>query len=146
MAEVSQVIEIKASPLECYEVITNFRNYPEFLKESKEVKIEKKSGNTWVVRFTTEVLKKFSYTLKMTGKAPKILSWELVEGDMMKSNNGSWKLEALDKNSTKATYTIDIKLALFIPGPISKMIVGSNLPAMMAAFKKRIESKKGTNS
>ena len=64
---------------------------------------------------------------------------------MMKSNNGSWTLEALDKNLTKATYTIDIKLGLFVPGPISKIIVGSNLPAMMSAFKKRIEGKKGKN-
>ena len=35
MAEVSQVIEIKATPAECYEVITDFKNYPEFLKGSR---------------------------------------------------------------------------------------------------------------
>ncbi len=142
MAEASQSIEIKASPKECYEVISDYETYPEFLKEVSSVTIEKKSGHTIDVTFSINLIKKISYTLKMVGKPPKHVTWTFVKGDVIKDNKGEWILEDLGAGTTKATYNIDVSLGLFVPGAISKMLIGSNLPSMLKSFKERIESLK----
>lgn len=142
MAKAEQSIEIKATTKQCFDVITDFESYPDFLKETKGVKIEKKSGNTTEVTFTLELIKKFSYTLKMLAKPTTNLSWSFVKGEIMKDNKGEWVLEDLGGGKTKANYSVDVNLGMFVPGAISKMLIGSNLPAMMDAFKKRIEGKK----
>lgn len=142
MAQASESIEIKASPKDCYAVITDYASYPEFLKETKDVEVGKKSGNSAEVTFRIEVIKKVSYKLKMVGTPPKKVSWTLLEGDIMKKNEGSWELEEISKGVTKATYTVDVDLKLFVPGPIAKMLVGSSLPSMLKSFKKRIEESK----
>lgn len=142
MTQASETIEINASPKDCYDVIMDFEKYPEFLKETKSAVIEKKSGNTLVVSFTLDIIKKIHYTLKMVGKPPKKIQWNLVRSDLMKANSGGWTLEPAGNGTTKAVYLVDVDLGLFVPGAISKMLIGSNLPAMMKAFKKRIEGKK----
>lgn len=138
MAEAIQSIEIKAPAKKCYDVITDYENYPKFLKESKQVTIEKKSGHTADVIYTLDLIKKFTYKLKMVGKSPKTVSWSFLKGDLMKKNEGEWTLE--EKNGvTKATYRVDIEFNLFVPSMISKMLIGSNLPSMLKAFKAQIE-------
>lgn len=140
MASVEETIEVKASVKDCLAVITDYEAYPDFLKETKEVIVGKKSGKTCEVTFHIEVIKKISYTLKMTEGA-KGITWTFVKGDMMKDNKGSWKLEDLGDGLTSATYSIDVNLGLLVPGSVAKMLIGSNLPAMLKAFKQRIESK-----
>ena len=141
MAKATQSIEIKADPKDCYDVITDFGNYPQFLNETKSVEVVKKGANAWEVKFTIEVIKKVSYTLNIVGKPGKGLSWSLISGDMMKSNDGGWVLEDLG-GKTLVTYSIEVNLGLFVPGAVSKMLIGSNLPSMLEKFKKRIEGKK----
>lgn len=140
MAKATESIEIKASPKKCYDVITDYESYPEFLKETTGVEIKKKSGNTAEVTFSLNLIKRFSYTLKMTGKPPSKIQWSFVEGDIMKSNDGEWILEEVKKGVTLATYTIEVNLGLLVPGAVSKMLIGSNLPNMLKSFKNRIES------
>ncbi|MBI2338889.1 MAG: SRPBCC family protein [Deltaproteobacteria bacterium] len=142
MAQASESIEINASPKECYDVITDYGRYPEFLTESKNVVVEKKSGHTAEVTFTLDLIKKFSYTLKMVGKPPHTVAWSFVRGALMKRNDGEWTLEKSGNGTTRATYSIDIDLGLFVPGAISRMLIGSNLPGMLKSFKKRIEERK----
>ncbi|MDO8519267.1 MAG: SRPBCC family protein [Deltaproteobacteria bacterium] len=141
MAKAQQSIEIKASPKDCYDIITDFGSYPSFLNEIKSVEVMKKGVNAWEVKFTIEVIKKISYTLNIAGKPGKGLNWSLISGDMMKSNDGGWVLEDLG-GATKATYSVEVNLGLLVPGAVSKMLIGSNLPSMLEGFKKRIESKK----
>ncbi len=142
MSQASKSIEIKAPVKDCFKVISDYEAYPEFLKETKSVAIGKKSGKSFEVTYELDLIKTISYTLKITEDAPNGLSWTLVRGDMMKSNTGSWELEAIDKNTTMATYNIDIGLGLLVPGSVAKMLVSNSLPAMLEAFKKRIEGMK----
>lgn len=146
MAKVSESIDIEASPETCFRVITDYEKYPSFLKETKGVVVRKKSGQTAEVTYSIEVIKKISYTLKMVGKPPTTIAWSLLEGDMMKKNSGEWNLKGSGNGKTRATYTIDVEFGIFVPGMISKMLVGSNLPSMLKSFKKRIEEEeKRTN-
>ena len=138
MAKVSESIEIDAAPETCFKVITDYEKYPSFLKETKSVVVRKKTGQTAEVTYTIEVIKRISYTLKMIGKAPSTITWSLLEGEMMKKNSGEWNLKGTN-GKTRATYSVDIEFGIFVPGMISKMLVGSNLPTMLKSFKKKIE-------
>lgn len=139
---VSQDIEIKASPKECYEVITDYESYPEFLSDLNEVDVKGRKAQSCEVTYHIKVIKDITYTLKMKGKPHSRVEWTFVKGDFMKDNHGFWELEEIKKGVTRATYNIDIKFPLLVPGTVTKRLIGSNLPSMLNSFKKRIESLK----
>ncbi len=139
MSATSTSIEIKAPLKKVYEVISDFESYHEFLTGSKGAKILKKSGKKVQVEFEMDMIKTIHYTLDITLDPPHGLHWTLVEGDFMKSNKGSWKLEESKKGITEATYEIEVGFGLLVPKSISSVLIGKNLPVMMKEFKKRIE-------
>jgi ribosome-associated toxin RatA of RatAB toxin-antitoxin module len=139
MPSVTESIEINATPKKCYEVITDYEAYPEFLGNLKTVTVSQKKGENCEITYEIDLIKTISYTLKMTGKPPKKIEWSFVKGDIMKDNHGHWALEEIKKGVTKATYELNIELGLFVPGAITKRLVGKNLPEMLASFKTRIE-------
>ena len=79
------------------------------------------------------------YTLRLTESAPNRVSWTLVDGQMMKSNEGSWVLEAVSPSATRATYTIEVALKGLVPKSVSTGLIDSTLPKTMEAFKARAE-------
>ena len=72
----------------------------------------------------------------------KKIEWSFVEGDIFKDNKGSWTFTAEGKDKTKAVYDIEVEFGIFVPGLITKKLIGSNLPSMMKKFKERAESLK----
>jgi len=142
MSVATESIEIKAKPKACYDVITDFESYPKFLSDVTNTVIDKKSKNQFVVTYTLDLIKKISYTLKLTGNPHKSLKWDFIKGDVMKSNSGKWVIEEVKPNLTKCTYSIEINLGLFVPGAIARRLVGTSLPSMLRSFKKRIEGRK----
>ncbi len=139
MSHATASIDIEAPIKQVFEVISDFEAYPDFLPETREVVIEKQSGKQARVTFKINLIKKISYTLDIKLNPPSGLSWSLVEGDMMKANNGQWKLQETKKGVTKATYEIDMDLGGIVPKAISNKLIGSNLPTMMKQFKERVE-------
>ena len=137
---VSQHIEIKATPKQCYQVITDYKNYPKFLKEIFAIEVQQKKAESCVVTYHIKIIKDITYTLKMTGKPHERVQWSFVEGDFMRDNHGFWQLEEIKKGVTKATYNIEIKFGLLVPSLISTKLTENHLPAMLKAFKKRIEA------
>ncbi len=131
-------IEIEA-PLETvYEVISDFESYPDFLSETKEVVVNESNSKSANITFKINLIKKITYTLDIKMTPKKGLSWKLVAGDLMKKNNGRWKLSH-KKGITTAVYEIDMEFAGLVPKAISNRLIGSSLPTMMRAFKDRAE-------
>ena len=93
MSQATASIDIQAPLKTVYEVISDFEAYPEFLSETKQVVVEKKSGKQARVSFTLQLIKKINYTLDIKLNPPHGLSWSLVQGDIMKSNTGHWKIK-----------------------------------------------------
>ncbi|KAB2840629.1 SRPBCC family protein, partial [bacterium] len=62
MSHASASIEIEAPVKQVFEVISDFEAYPEFLPETREVVVEKKSGKSARVTFTINLIKKITYT------------------------------------------------------------------------------------
>lgn len=141
MTKVSRSIIINSPIEKVFDVVSNFAVYPEFLPETKNVTIEKKTPTEVVAEFTLKVMTNIRYTLKLKLKRPSSITWNLVEGQMMKHNDGSWKFKKLAGGKTQAVYSIDVGFGLFVPKGISDLLVDSNLPTMLSNFKKRIESK-----
>jgi uncharacterized membrane protein len=92
------------------------------------------------VEFTLNVIKRITYTLRLTeSPGGDGLRWELVEG-MFKSNSGGWALESLPDGRTGAVYDVEVAVGIFVPGSIVNRLVGKTLPATLKAFKRRAES------
>jgi len=136
---IERVFEINA-PLETvYKVISNLEAYPEFLSTTDAVEVRREGDETFA-EFKISVIKEISYILRFCFDPPNGLAWDFVSGDLMKDNQGFWRLEAVGDSKTKATYGIDVKFGWMVPKTIVNTLTELQLPELLASFKKRAES------
>ena len=139
-AERTEIFDVPAEKF--YQAITDYKSYPKFVDGMKSIEVVSESGDTATVKFNLNLIKEITYTLKLTGKKNETVSWSLVSGDMMKVNNGGWKLKDLGNGKTEVTYSLEVELKGFFPGlgMVEKTMVSTNLPMNMKAFAKRAAS------
>ncbi len=131
------------TPEQFYKLISDYEKYPEFLQEVSDCKVIDSKGTKKLVEYTVNIIKAFKYRLWMNEEgAPSKLSWELDGGDLFKASTGSWLIEN-SNGKTKATYSVDAKFKVFVPGPVAKALVSVNLPNMMDSYKKRVAAQYG---
>jgi coenzyme Q-binding protein COQ10 len=130
------------APIEkCFEIISDYESYPEFLPEVKKIKVANKRGSECDVQYEADLgLKVIKYTVHMTEVKPTKVSWTFIEGEFMKDNRGGWDLVA-DGDKTKGTYNIEVSVGPFVPKSILDTLVKTQLPKLMENFKGRIEGK-----
>ena len=138
MPGAQQTEVFNCTPQEFYKIVADYEKYPDFLNEVKSVRVLKTEGNRKLVEYKVSVIKTFTYTLWMTEEEGKQIYWEFENGDIFKEQTGSWKL-AEEAGKTRATYTVDAKFSLFVPGPVAKTLLTVNLPSMMSAYHKRVK-------
>jgi ribosome-associated toxin RatA of RatAB toxin-antitoxin module len=134
--------EIYDVPVEkFYQAIVDYKKYIEFVDGCKSVTIDKESAEGAVVTFTLSIIKEISYTITLKHIPNKEVSWTLVKGDMMKTNNGKWTLKDLGNGKTEVNYNLEVEFKGFLPGLglIEKTLVNTNLPMTMKAFCKRAQ-------
>jgi coenzyme Q-binding protein COQ10 len=138
-AERTEVFDVPVAKY--YQAIIDYKNYPSFVDGMKNVEILNESADGATVKFTLNLIKEVTYTLKLSHKANQEVSWSLVGGDMMKINNGKWTLKD-QGGKAEVTYSLEVELKGFLPGlgMIEKTLVGTNLPLNMKAFGKRAAS------
>ena len=124
-----------------YQAIIDYKSYPQFVDGCKSVVIEKESSEAAVVKFTLSIIKEISYTINLKHVPNQEVSWTLVTGDMMKTNNGKWTLKDLGNGKTEVNYNLEIEFKGFFPGlgMIEKTLVTTNLPMTMKSFCKRAQ-------
>ncbi len=142
MAQAELSYEFPCGMEALFSILTDYNKYSEFLEDVKSCKVEKQEGSKKLVQYDVQIVKNFSYKLWMTENAPSGISWEFASGDLFKTLQGSWKLEPLGESKCRATYKVDASFGLWVPGPLAKAAVSVNLPKMMEAYKKRIETLK----
>ncbi|MFH1468500.1 MAG: SRPBCC family protein [Pseudomonadota bacterium] len=141
MPSARQHIEIDAAADRVMAVLTDFPAYPQFLPEIERIEVLESGLDRWDVRFHANVFRPFQYTLRLERGSPLRLSWAMLSG-LFTSNDGSWDLEQVVGEGavrTRATYSIDLVLGLFVPQTLVNSLVGVTLPATLARFKARIE-------
>ncbi len=142
MAGATQTVVVDVPRDVLFEVIRDYERYPEFLDDMEAARVVRRDDDAVEAEFTLNVIKRISYTLRLVERAPERLEWSLVKG-MFKRNDGSWTLEELPGGRTRATYSIEITIGVFLPGTIVNRLVGKTLPATLQAFKQRAESLHG---
>lgn len=154
MPSAQGTIGIAASPLSVRAVITDFSKYPEFVPEVVEATVLRAVGASnqeeWTVHFALRVVRPVRYTLRLWSEPERvdgtlIVRWELVEGSVLRANAGSWTLTPGPAGTT-ATYDVSLELALFVPKSLIKLLAGTNLPQVLDAFRRRVESLPRDNS
>jgi len=138
MADAKTTELFNCTPEEFYKIITDYEKYSEFLSEVKDCKVLKVEGNRKLVEYTVNVIKDFKYRLWMSEDPNQKVSWVLESGDLFKVSNGYWEL-AEEADKTRATYYVNAKFNMFVPGPIAKALVSVNLPNMVSSYRKRVK-------
>ncbi len=136
-AERTEVFDVPVEKF--YQAIVDYKSYPQFVDGMNSIEILQQAGEDATVKFNLKLIKEVTYTLKLAGKKNESVSWSLVSGDMMKVNNGGWKLKDLGGGKTEVTYHLEVELKGFLPGlgMVEKTMVSTNLPMNMKAFAKR---------
>jgi coenzyme Q-binding protein COQ10 len=136
-AERTETYDVPAEKF--YQAIIDYKAYPTFVDGMRSVDVQNETADGAVVKYNLSLIKDISYTLNMKHKKNAEVSWSLVNGDMMKINNGKWTIKDLGQGRTEVTYNLEIELKGFIPGlgMIEKTLVNTNLPLTMKAFAKR---------
>ena len=139
MKGAQQSIDIEATPEQVWDLITDFESYPSFVPNQTGARLLSKGEGRWRVEFELSIARKLRYTLDLTGERGKGLRWTLVEGDMMKGNEGGWHLTPLPDGRTRATYEISVELKGFVPASVTNLLVQQTLPKNLEAFKAEAE-------
>ena len=140
MAGTEQSIIINAPVETVYKAIVDYESYPSFLKEVESIQILKRNGNVVDVEYTVNLVKRVSYSLRLTGTPNRSVRWELLKASFMKSNDGGWKLEDLGDGRTRATYGLKVRVGRLVPKSIVDKLTVSTLPTTLKSFKQRAES------
>ncbi|MFH1831063.1 MAG: SRPBCC family protein [Pseudomonadota bacterium] len=139
MASFKDSIAIRASKQRVYDVVSDFGRYPEFLPEVEKVKVISKTKTRAKAAFTVNMVKKINYTLDFKLSPPNSITWTLVEGEFMESNNGSWAFTSLDKNLTDVVFSIDIGFPFWVPQTLAEGAINSSMPGMIKNIKLEAE-------
>jgi coenzyme Q-binding protein COQ10 len=136
MASVERT-EIFDAPIDkVYGVIVDYAKYPEFVAGVDEIEILENNDEGAKVKYSLNLIKKFSYIIKMTHEKPSKVSWVLESGDIFKTNTGSWELKDLG-DKTEVTYKVELDFKVMAPKMIVNKVVSGNFPAMMKAYHNR---------
>ena len=138
MAEAKTTELFNCTPEEFYKIVSDYEKYTEFLPEVKDCKVVKSEGSRKLVEYTVNVIKNFKYRLWMTEEPNSKISWVLESGDLFKVSNGYWEI-CDEAGQARATYFVEAKFNLFVPGPIAKALVNVNLPNMVSSYRKRVK-------
>ena len=142
MAEQStQSITVDAPAADVMAVIADFPAYPQWVTAAKKVEVlaEGPDGRAEQVHFVIDAGPvKDDYVLDYTWDGDHTVSWNLVKGQMMKRQEGSYTL-AEKGGSTEVTYAITIDLSVPMLGMIKRKAEKVILDTALKELKKRVE-------
>lgn len=140
MSQAEKSIEINCTAEHFYNVLTDFEKQTEFMSDLLGVKLLKKEGETYTVKYKIKMIKEIEYTLEHKGTPNKNLVWKLIKGQFMKVNEGGWNIRELGPEKVLATYTITLKLSALVPSSVTTQLAQLGLPKMLKEFKDYAES------
>ena len=124
--QATEHVTIDAPPHECWETVFAFERYPEWAKDVKRAVVLSRDGDDrpQEVEFTAAAMgRSTNYVLRYDySGAPQRLSWSLVEGDIMKTLDGSYFFapSATKPGSTDVTYDLTIEVVVPLPGFVKR--------------------------
>ena len=138
----TQSITVAAPPADVMAVIADFPSYPEWVAAAKQVDVLETGpdGRARRVHFVLDAgAVKDDYVLEYTWDGDRRVSWQLVQGQMQKRQEGSYTLAETTPGSTEVTYTIAIDLSIPMLGMIKRKAEKVILDTALKELKKRVE-------
>ena len=139
-------IDIAATPGEVLDVIADFESYPEWATEVKKVSVLTEEGDGWAdqVQFTLDAgAIKDTYVLDyewdVTRNGTGVVSWSLVEANVLKAMNGSYTLAAQGKTGTTVTYRLAVDVKIPMLGMLKRKAEKVIIDTALKELKKRVE-------
>ena len=139
----TQSITVAAPPADVMAVIADFPSYPEWVAAAKQVDVLESGpdGRGRRVHFVLDAgAVKDDYVLQYTWDGDRRVSWQLVQGQMQKRQEGSYTLTETAPGSTEVTYAIAIDLSIPMLGMIKRKAEKVILDTALKELKKRVES------
>jgi len=139
-AERTEIVDVPLNKL--YQAICDYDSYPKFVTGASKVKLVSRDGNTALVQFDVEMMKRVEYTLKLKeepdaeGRNARV-SWTLDSSKFFKISNGLWELKALGPDKTQVMYKLELEFEFPVPGFVLKKLVASALPKTIQDFTER---------
>jgi hypothetical protein len=137
--------EIDAPIARVFEVAADVEGSPQWQPEIKLAECLERDadGNQVLVRTETDAkVRRLGSTLRFDYEEPTGISWEQTDGDL-KSVKGSWKLEDVGDDRTRATYWMEVDLGrmlgMVIRGPLVGVLRGQLIETMPGKLKQFVE-------
>ena len=139
-------IDIAATPGDVLDVIADFDSYPEWATEVKKVSVLTEEGDGWAdqVQFTLDAgAIKDTYVLDyqwdVTEDGTGVVSWTLVEANVLKAMNGSYTLAAQGRTGTTVTYRLAVDVKIPMLGMLKRKAEKVIIDTALKELKKRVE-------
>jgi uncharacterized membrane protein len=139
----SERIRVEAPADRCYDVAIDFESYPEWAKDVKSARIldTDEEGRGKHVEYRAAALgKSVRYVLEYDyAEAPGSFSWHFVEGDMLRSLDGTYRFEAEGDASTRVHYDLAVEIGIPLPGLLKRRAAGLIMGNALKELKKQVE-------
>jgi len=138
-------ILINAPVAKVWQVLTDYGDFPKFLPTITAVKILETNGNHKVYEQTNVVqVFFFSQTSKIaiatTETYPTLITFQMREGENIKSLQGSWQIEVISANQVLVTNQVRVEPTAAVPRDIFFNIYSDTLIKTLSALKQKIEN------
>lgn len=137
---------IDAPPARCFEVALDFESYAEWARDIKEVEVISRDaeGRGTVVRFRAAAMgRSTTYLLGYDyDQAPEVLSWRLLDGDITRRLDGSYRFTAAegDPDRTEVVYELDVELVVPLPSFVKRRAETKIVHTALRELKAHVES------
>lgn len=144
MAEKTKgLISIDAPADAVMDVIADFERYPEWVAAAKSVEVTApgQGGRADRVRFVLDAgMVKDTYDLQYSWAPDGMaVSWELISGEIQKSQFGSYTLEPGPNGTTSVTYELTVDLTIPMIGLFKRKAEKIITDTALKELKKRVE-------
>jgi len=139
----TQSITIEALPAAVMAVIADFGNYPAWTGSVKKAEVLEQfpDGRARRVAFTLDAgVIRDQYELEYDWTGDTRVDWQLVSGQMMRSQQGSYVLEPHGTAATMVTYSLTVDLAIPMLGLLKRKAERVVMDTALKELKKRVES------
>ena len=141
----SSTAEINAPLEQVWALVEDVEKAPEWSGGLKSLHAIERDGNgraTLCETTSDGKVRAIKSTVRFRYEAPTRLTWTQEKGEL-KSVDGSWTLEDLDNNRTRAIYDLEVDLGrmlgMIIRGPLVDVIRGMLVNARAGELKRAIE-------
>ena len=144
--QATQQMVVGASPQHTWDVLTDFDDYPTWATDLKsaEVVARDDEGRPLEVAFRAAAMgRSTSYTLRYDyDRAPEVLAWRLVEGDITRKLDGCYELEPVDGEAdrTQVTYHLEVDLRAPLPGFVKRRAEARIVSTALRSLRAHLES------